>query len=144
MKGRGGTSDTNLGIHESYASDGWSDTMRDFYNNKKGIQIGKQVENIIGPDRMMRIRGEGNNNVLFEINTADAWKMAWDAIQDLVVKNAKGNGLAVLPVRTYQNIPNYNPTPYMNSVLPDAQRFWRSPVFYNPNPADKKPSIYPK
>ena len=129
--------------HEQYASDGWSDTLRDLYNNKKGIEIGKEVERIIGPERMKRIRGQGDNNIQFEINTADAWVKAWEAIQELVVRYAKTNGLAILPVKSYKNIPDYNPNGYIQFILSGAQRFWDSPVFYNPKPSDMKPPNRP-
>jgi hypothetical protein len=131
-------------IHEQYASDGWSDTLQDFYNNKKGIEIGKKVEKLLGPERMKRLRGEGDNNIMFEINTADAWRKAWTSVEELVVKYAKTNGLAILPLKTFPNITTYNPGPYIRFVLPDAQRFWDSQVFYNPNPSDMKPPARPK
>jgi hypothetical protein len=129
-------------IHEQLGSDGWSDTIRDFYNNKKGIEIGKEVERRLTPAQLKRLRGEPLG-FLEELNSADAGAKAWDMIQEAVVESAEGGDLAMLAVKAYPNIPNYDPTPYLNYIMSDAQRFWDASVSYNPNPGDKKPGTRP-
>jgi hypothetical protein len=118
-------------IHEQFASDGWGDTIKDFYNNNRGIEIAKAVENELGLAAVKMIRGLIDPTPLDNIpvnaralaEPAQAFAKAIQLLKARVIE-------ALLQLRLLIGIPDAGVVP--PEVLQDARRFWDAEVHYNP------------
>jgi hypothetical protein len=118
-------------IHERFASDGWDDTIKDFYNNNRGIEIAKAVEKELGPATVRTLRGLMDPTPLDNIpvdaralaEPAQAFAKAIQLLKARVIE-------ALLQGKLLVRIPDAGVVP--PEVLEDAQRFWDADVHYNP------------
>jgi hypothetical protein len=124
-------------IHEKHGSDGWLDTLRDFYNNNRGIEIGKEVEKLLGADAVSRLRNPPEQlGGLGPIPAAPGVDL--DRARELIqakVLEALGEGKLVVSLSEVTKNPKVLP-----DVIRDAQRFWDQTVYYNPFRQDIVPA----
>ena len=118
-------------IHEKYASDGWRDSLRDLYNNNRGIEIGKVVEKMLGPDGMRRIREDTSPAMALNARELAAPAELMAKARQLVeaqVLEALQRGNLVVPERDVDD----NRATVMPDILRDAQRLWDGDIYYMP------------
>jgi hypothetical protein len=138
-------------IHEQYGSDGWADTLRDFYNNNQGVKIGKQIEQILGPDAITCLRSGGRidsgkfgppRNSLQPSAGLD-WVVAQvdKLAKQKAIEAAKSGSLVLIKTGVVTD-PAKN-----QEVIDNERRFWDADVFYIPHPPlqkfDRKPPVRP-
>ncbi len=137
-------------IHEQTASDGWSDTVRDFYNNRQGIALGKEIEKELGDDFLLLVRSQG---------TEDSGKWRPDLVNPTIMPTARYEAAVQEALRLAEKKaleaakagkllldPRLAMQPkYLNPVIREVQRFWDADVDYAscPGPDQEAASAAP-
>ncbi len=141
-------------IHEQYGSDGWSDTLKDFYNNNVGIRIGKEIEQEIGPDGMRLYLSQGADDTgrwnPSLVNPTIPPNRRFPAVEAQILGLLRAKMEKSLLDGTIAVKDTDIDKARLRSIIPDARRFWDTNksgnVIYSQPPAkesDRPPPLRP-